>query len=388
MHFGDLSALGLGMGFTPVAWTREAFEIVAASTGLPMWASILVLTVLIRAALLPLVIPSQINSTRLNNIQPQMKEIQEAVKAKLKSGDKVAAAFEQQKIRAIMKAHDVSLGKSFMYPVAQGITSISCFFAFRQMSLAPVPQLLEGGTLWFKDLTQAAHIFSDHSIWWAPWTWLGIDAMWGLPMAATAAMWVNAKYGGDMGAPATMQMQNMRSIASGMVILFCFITLTQPQAVCLYFLLNNLLLLLQGWILSIRPVRDYFGIPARDAAPEVAPVKPFRWRDFPSKVRRFVSGKWVEDMMKAVPEEPKQNRPRVQRPREPIKWIDQADAQRLMQEHRKSEVKHPSSPAEAHHQVHQLERDRLAKDQAAIKANRTAIKQEGRIQRPKGKHMR
>ncbi|KZO92468.1 hypothetical protein CALVIDRAFT_530125 [Calocera viscosa TUFC12733] len=389
MHFGDLSALDLGMGWTPASWAREAFEIVAATTGLPLWGSIILLTVLLRFALLPLVIPSMVNGAKLANISPEMKEIQTRIKAQLTKGDQIAANFEQRSLGLLMRQHDVKLSRSFMYPVAQALTSIACFFGFRSMALKPVPQLLEGGTLWFKDLTVEAHIFGSNIVWWAPWTWIGVDAMWGLPMIATAAMWVNAKYGGDIGGPTTMQMQNMRSIASGMVILFCFVTLTQPQAVCLYFLTNNILLLIQSFVLSLRPVRNYFEIPDRIVKEEELATTPWKWREAPAKFKG-----WMDNRAKigidAATERYAQQMAREQRraSHQPIKWIDHAESQRLAQQHAKNEKKHASAPAEAHQQVHLLERERLAKDQAAIKANRAGIKQEGRQQRPKGKHMR
>ncbi|EJT97206.1 hypothetical protein DACRYDRAFT_102582 [Dacryopinax primogenitus] len=390
MHFGDLASLDLGFSWTPASWAREGIELVSAGTGLPMWTSIILLTILVRFALFPLAVKSMRNSTALAKIQPEITRLQTQIKNSAKKGDYVKANLDQREIVALMSANKVKLGSTFVYPLAQITAGIGLFFGLRSMCLKPVPQMLEGGTAWFTNLCAEAHIFGQHAVWWAPWTWIGLDTLWILPMAATAVMYVNSRWGGDIGLQ-SQQVQNMRSFASNMVVLFAFITIVQPQAVCLYFLTNNAFLLLQSQLLANPTIRNYFAIPP-PAPPSLDPPKPpFRWLEAPGKIRN-----WFEEQAKAAAEQERERvaqvvaREQRRTAQQPVKWFDLENERHAQaQSHKPKDAKHPPDRVAASNTLHEVEKQREKKMHAVpSKAGKVVITEESRQRRAKGKHMR
>ena len=56
----------------PVGWVENALDLLHASTGLPWVGTIVLATVAVRLALLPLVFRTMRNSTIIHNIRPEM----------------------------------------------------------------------------------------------------------------------------------------------------------------------------------------------------------------------------------------------------------------------------------------------------------------------------
>ena len=155
---GELAAHGLG-GYTPVGILQTAVDALHTSVGLPWWASIVCATLVARTLLFPLIIKSQKNAARLNNIRPEMEKITKAMKEYQAAGNTVAGAMESQKLQALFKQHNCNPVKALLLPFAQMPIFISFFLGLRRMANAPLESMQAGGLFWFTDLTSADPYF-------------------------------------------------------------------------------------------------------------------------------------------------------------------------------------------------------------------------------------
>ena len=150
----EIANLGLG-GYTPVGLVQNGLEFLHAHLHLPWWLAIVSATVVLRFTLLPLVVKLQINAAKLNNIQPEMREIAQTMKQYREAGNSVMEAQEGAKLFNLYQKHGVNPLKMFAMPMIQFPIFITFFMALRRMAQAPVLSMKEGGMFWFTDLTMA-----------------------------------------------------------------------------------------------------------------------------------------------------------------------------------------------------------------------------------------
>ena len=100
-----LSSLGLG-GWSPIGVIQQCLEMVHVYGGLSWCASIALVTVCFRLLCLPLVIKAQANTAKLNNIRPQMEELQAKSRELMNSHNSAAQASVSAQMKQLYQDHD------------------------------------------------------------------------------------------------------------------------------------------------------------------------------------------------------------------------------------------------------------------------------------------
>lgn len=101
----SLSSLGLG-GWSPVGLVQQCLELVHVYGDVSWCASIVLVTVCFRLLVLPLTIRASANAAKLNNIRPEIEEIQAKMRELRNSQDSVAGAALVAQMKHLYKKHD------------------------------------------------------------------------------------------------------------------------------------------------------------------------------------------------------------------------------------------------------------------------------------------
>jgi YidC/Oxa1 family membrane protein insertase len=156
MRVGDMHLMGLTHGmFNFAGWLRDALEIIHVNAHLPWWGTIALAAGVMRLALFPLVARMHGNNARMQVIAPQQQVIMTKITDASKRGDKGAQMIYSQELRKLWEKNNCSPFRTMLLPMVQVPLFMTFFFAIRGMTSLPVPQLKEGGILWFTDLVAA-----------------------------------------------------------------------------------------------------------------------------------------------------------------------------------------------------------------------------------------
>ncbi|KAJ3095631.1 Mitochondrial inner membrane protein oxa1l [Phlyctochytrium planicorne] len=148
---GDLKALGL-CNSNPVGFVEHFLEAVYVHSGLPWWGTIVLTTVIIRIALFPIVLKTQRNAAKIQNLKPVLEPLNAELQASRKANDSAKMQVTMRKMQQVYKDAGCSPFAG-LWGLAQAPVFLSFFFALRAMAELPVPGFDSGG-LWFvKDLT-------------------------------------------------------------------------------------------------------------------------------------------------------------------------------------------------------------------------------------------
>jgi YidC/Oxa1 family membrane protein insertase len=124
--------------------------------GVPYWEAILLGTIGLRIALLPIAIKSGVNAGRLKLLQPHMNKLQERMKSDPRlqqdGGDQRAQTQYKAEANALFKKYKVNPFMAFLTPLTQLPIFFSFYFGMTTMGEF-FPLMSEGGALWFPDLT-------------------------------------------------------------------------------------------------------------------------------------------------------------------------------------------------------------------------------------------
>lgn len=159
-QIGFLKTLGLDYGWGPTSIMQTILESVYVYTGLPWWASIAVVAVGIRLALLKPAFDASENSIKYQELlrDPRYRAATEEMKKVLVTGNHLAGAEARAKVTLMNKAVGYSVWKNFV-PMIQLPIGIGMFRLIKGMSALPVPSFETGGILWFTDLTASDPLF-------------------------------------------------------------------------------------------------------------------------------------------------------------------------------------------------------------------------------------
>ena len=228
---------------------QTALEHVHSLTGLPWWASILVLTLGLRLAIVPLSV-GQARATTANAImRPELAKLSEerqtleAAYAKVKQPmPKEVAAGHAKKMQALFKQYKTNPLSVLKMPVVTAPIFISMFWGLRSFAHVD-PTFCTGGI--------------------GPWVNLAeLDPTYVLPVLNGALMMLTVHLNSEsMQQPGTAA-ATMKKVMYGVAIMTVPFTATQmPVAVLMYWLCTNLFVLVLGRLLKWQPVRDIFSIP-------------------------------------------------------------------------------------------------------------------------------
>ena len=142
---------GVWAPIRPVAWLVQSIH---ESLGGPWWQTILVATVAQRAVLVPVTIFQTIHSHRLHQAKPDIMAMQALVAEETARGIQTPPMQQAQRIQNVYKAHCTGPLKVIAGMAAQMPIAIGAFTTLRHLAAANVPSYVEGGVLWFPDLSQ------------------------------------------------------------------------------------------------------------------------------------------------------------------------------------------------------------------------------------------
>lgn len=159
-QIGFLKTLGLDYGWGPTSLMQTVLESVYVHTGLPWWASIAVVALGIRLALLKPALDASENSLRYQELlkDPKYQAATDEMKRSMLTGNHIAGAQARTRVSLMNRAAGYSLWKNFV-PMLQLPIGIGMFRLIKGMSALPVPSFENGGILWFTDLTVADPLF-------------------------------------------------------------------------------------------------------------------------------------------------------------------------------------------------------------------------------------
>ncbi|XP_031569385.1 mitochondrial inner membrane protein OXA1L-like [Actinia tenebrosa] len=199
----------------------------------------------------PLIVKSQANAARLNNIKPQLEEIQSQLRELMNTKDAVGKATATFKLKQLYKDNNCHPIKSIVAPLIQLPLFVSFFIGLRRMANLPVESLQTGGIWWFMDLTT-------------------YDPYFVLPILCSFTMLASIELGGEAGV-SNPQMQSMKAFFRVMCIIMIPLTAQFPTAIFTYWITSNIFSLGQVSLLRIKAVREYFGIPDMKLHTELTP---------------------------------------------------------------------------------------------------------------------
>ena len=101
----SLSSLGLG-GWSPIGLVQQCLELVHVYGDISWCASIALVTVCFRLLVLPLTVKASANAAKLNNIRPQLEEIQAKMRELRNSQESVASGALIGQMKQLYKEHD------------------------------------------------------------------------------------------------------------------------------------------------------------------------------------------------------------------------------------------------------------------------------------------
>lgn len=222
-------------------WMTEA-------TGLPWWATIALVTIMVRVMVLPLVFKGQANAIRLANISPKMQSHMKDLSYAKNSGNQrlmIESASAAQKLLSENNCHPL---KSLITPAVLMPLFITFFFAVRGLAEAGITSMTNGGLFWFVDLT-------------AP------DPFVILPALSAAMSLLILETGAEMGGNDQNAMGGQAKIVKNVLrvltVVFIPVLMNFPAAVFCFWVTNNTFSLVQLFTLKQPAVRKALRLPKK-----------------------------------------------------------------------------------------------------------------------------
>ena len=228
----------------PTRTLQYVLESVHGATGLEWWQSIMLTTLGIRAATLPVMLMQIKNTYRLSQARPEVEHLVARLKEEQARGNQNATADYQQQVMAVWKKYNCNPLKSMASIFVQMPLFIGFFSALRGLAAAKVPSMVDGGTLWFNDLTVA-------------------DPTYALPIisAGTFLLMVELNAADGMEGQTDKMRKRFKNIMRGVAVLIVPFTLDMPAAVFMYWSASNMVSLVQSSVLKVPAVKRMVGIP-------------------------------------------------------------------------------------------------------------------------------
>ena len=228
----------------PTRTLQWVLETVHHGSGLAWWQSIMLTTVGIRAATFPIMLMQIKNTYRLSQARPEIENLVARLKEEQARGNTNATADYQQQVMKVWQKYNANPLKSMASIFVQAPLFIGFFSALRGLAAAKVPSMVEGGTLWFHDLTVA-------------------DPTYALPIisAGTFLLMIELNAADGMEGQTDKMRYRFKNIMRGVAFLIVPFTIDLPAGVFMYWTASNMVSLVQSTVLKIPSVKKTFGIP-------------------------------------------------------------------------------------------------------------------------------
>ncbi|XVE58062.1 hypothetical protein DITRI_Ditri04bG0140100 [Diplodiscus trichospermus] len=223
----------------PVATLQYIIDAVHSFTGFNWWASIVVTTLLIRGATLPLLINQLKATTKMTLMRPRLEEIKEQMESK--GRDSISMAEGQNEMQKLFKEYGVTPFTPLKGLLIQGPVFVSFYIAITTMA-EKMPSFKCGGAYWFMDLTTP-------------------DSLYIFPVLTALTFLTTVECNmqeGMEGNPAAGTMKNVSRVLALLTVPF---TMSFPKAVFCYWITSNLFSLSYGLALKAPGVKKALGVP-------------------------------------------------------------------------------------------------------------------------------
>ncbi|EGF84433.1 hypothetical protein BATDEDRAFT_34302 [Batrachochytrium dendrobatidis JAM81] len=248
-QIGDLHSLGLA-NYNPVGLFQIISEYIYVYSGMPWWATIVALTIIVRIIVAPLAIKAQVAGAVLGGLRPKTDPIQKRVTHLRSIGDTAGSQREAQKLFQVYKDNNIS-PLSIGWGIIQAPIFISVFMAIKYMAELPVPGFTTGGFGWITNLSTA-------------------DPTYILPILSSIGMLITMEYSPKLtGSPPQSAMILMIMRVASVVMIPVMGGL--PVAVFIYMLVSTVLMIAQMYLLSIPAIRVKLGLSKVVPAAVMAP---------------------------------------------------------------------------------------------------------------------
>lgn len=227
--------------YNPTDQTVRLLEWIDSCHDLPYGATIVGTTVLIRLVLTPVTVVVQRNASRMAHMKPEL----DALKARVDKleGSSMTAAQQQkaqEDMRALFRRYDCNPLRSAA-GFAQIPVFVSLFFATQRLSQHFPEKLVDGGALWFPDLTAS-------------------DPYYALPVLSSLTFLATIELNKQHTAATTTTDFNMNNVFRVLAVGAIPLTAYFPTAVLCYFATNNTVTMAQTALLQTPAFRTRFGI--------------------------------------------------------------------------------------------------------------------------------
>ncbi|KAI7995289.1 Mitochondrial inner membrane protein OXA1 [Camellia lanceoleosa] len=229
----------------PVAALQYLIDNVHSFTGFEWWASIVVTTLLIRGATIPLLINQLKSTTKLSLLRPQLEEIKQEMQDR--GMEPKAVAEGQQRMQALFKEYGVTPFTPLKGLLFQGPVFVSFFLAISNM-VEKVPSFKHGGAYWFTDLTTP-------------------DSMYIFPVLTALSFWITVECNMQEGMEGNPAAKTMKNVSRVFAIVTVPLTMTFPKAIFCYWITSNLFSLTYGLVLKVPGVKKFLGVPQIPVGP-------------------------------------------------------------------------------------------------------------------------
>ncbi|XP_047164418.1 mitochondrial inner membrane protein OXA1-like [Vigna umbellata] len=247
-------AIAAADSFLPVMGLQYVIDAVHSYTGLNWWASIVLTTLLIRSATVPLLINQLKATSKLSLMRPHLEEIKQQMDGM--AMDPVAAAKGQQQMKKLFKEYGVTPFTPLKGLFIQGPIFVSFFLAITNMA-EKVPSFKHGGAYWFTDLSTP-------------------DPLYVFPVLAALSFLITVECNMQEGMEGNPVAGTMKKFSRGLAVLTVPFTMGFPKAIFCYWVTSNLFSLVYGLVLKVPGVKKTLGIPEIPVAvPTSAPQSPF-----------------------------------------------------------------------------------------------------------------
>lgn len=142
------------LSYYPSHLVMLAVENIHLFTGMPYWQTIILTTVGLRLALIPLSVSSIQNTNRMSILRPAMAKLKEQQERHPNPTDPIVKERFDNQTRQMMIDHKVNPVRSLAMPFIQLPIFLSLYFALNSMG-SYFPGYATGGDFWFTDLTAA-----------------------------------------------------------------------------------------------------------------------------------------------------------------------------------------------------------------------------------------
>lgn len=237
----------------PSTWIMQLIDSMHVTMNIPYWESILLFTMGIRIALLPLTIKSMRDGATMRLAQPHIAAIQQRMQTDpLAQTDLNRQEMYKTEMNEIFTKYQVHPMQTLVAPIIQMPLFLSIFFGIRSMgSCGHFPDFNTGGMFWFTDLAAK-------------------DTTMILPVANSVLFLALVELGGEMGKQnaATMtesqlsQQAIMKNVMRALAVAMVPLTMEMSAGLFVYWTSNTLLSIGQTAVLSQPSIKKSLNIPS------------------------------------------------------------------------------------------------------------------------------